>query len=198
MRTFRYRTSTAWSWIWPISCPSSRGSSRGVSDDKQSVKCSGWRRVAAPSSDQSNPAVTPEQLAESVFGKQFPGRITESYPLEVTNAFPVGHSIVECLNLKPGCVRVKFNDLSPEGPTRQFALVQQVSRFAQRFGQRPQFSIDVSVAVIIFAAIELLFDARHPGGEHRRNRQIRICVRARQAVLDAKGLAVTHHAKADR
>src|SRR5437870_3187538 len=78
MRTFKSRTSTAWYWTWPISCPSSRGSFRVVSDDKQSVNCSGWCRVAAPSSDQSNPAAAPEQLVESVFGKQFPGSTGDS------------------------------------------------------------------------------------------------------------------------
>src|SRR6266571_4500956 len=59
MRTFKSRTSTAWSWTWPISCPSSRGSSHAVSDDKPCVKCSGSCRVAVSSSDQTN-----EQFAD--------------------------------------------------------------------------------------------------------------------------------------
>src|SRR5437867_1507045 len=123
---------------------------------------------------------------------------TESNLLEVTDPFPVGYRIVEGLNLQARHVRVKFDDMIAEGTTRHFALVEQISRFAQRLWQGAQLGIDVGVAVIILAAIELLFDARHPGGEHRRNPQIRIRVRARQAVLDAKGLAMTHHAKADR
>ena len=95
-------------------------------------------------------------------------------------------------------MHVKIDRLIAEGPTRQFASVEQGSRFAQRFRKRPQFGIYVGIAMIIFAAIELLFDTGHAGGEHRRKRQIRIHVRARQTVLDAKGLAVAYHAKADR
>src|SRR6266581_3045159 len=93
--------------------------------------------------------------------------LTTSNPLEIAVTLPVGNGVVEGPHLQPRGVRVKIDDRVTERPAGELAALEQVGGFMQRFRQAGQIGIDVGVALVFLATIELFFDAGHAGGERR-------------------------------
>src|SRR5918994_4406646 len=121
--------------------------------------------------------------------------ISPSQTLEVPVAFPVGNGGLEGFDLDSRHVQVVFDDLHAERTAGRLALCEELLRLAQvrRY---------VRLVRLVGVAFELLFQGEfilytvQTGGDHGCDRQVRVHVPARQAVLHAQGAAVADDAQA--
>ena len=97
------------------------------------------------------------------------------------------------VELDPGAVQVVVDHLLAEGLARDRALSEPVARRVH-VGRHVGLVGRVGVAVQRWLERELGIDAVQPGGDHRRERQVRVDVGAGEPVLDAQPLAVADHA----
>src|SRR5918994_2505291 len=116
--------------------------------------------------------------------------ISPSQALEVPVAFPVGNGGFEGLYLHPRHVEVVFDDLHAESAAGCLALRKELLRFAQVRRYVRLFCL-VGVAGELLFQGEFILDAVQTGGDHGRDRQVRIDVPARQPVLDPERTTVT-------
>src|SRR6185312_12248537 len=107
------------------------------------------------------------------------GPVTGSGPLEIALALPVGDVPIEEPLLGPRVVEVVVDDLVAEGRPGDAALLQRRDRLPQRRREA-----------------QLVLDPVDAGGDHRREREVRVDVAAGNPRLDPKPLSMPDDAKA--
>src|SRR5918995_5992250 len=119
--------------------------------------------------------------------------IPPSQALEVPVAFPVGNGGLEGFDLHPRHVQVVLDYFFPEGAPGRLAVSKQFPRLAQvcRYVRLVRL---IGVAGELVFQGEFILDAVQTGGDHGRDRQVRVDVPAGQPVLDPQGVAVADDA----
>src|SRR5271155_319235 len=92
--------------------------------------------------------------------------------LEIPNSFPICDRIVKGLDFAARGVDVEFNDSIAKSFTGEPALVQQISRVAQRSRQGRKFGVCVGIAFIQLAAVQVFLHASHARRDHGREGEI--------------------------
>src|SRR3954464_14498196 len=120
-----------------------------------------------------------------------------SATLEQPLALVAGDDLVEQPLLRARVVEVVVDDVVAERAPRERSLLERRDRLAQRRREPLRVRL-VGVALERRRRLEPLLDPVDPGGEQRREREVRVDVAARDARLDAQRRAVAHDAEAAR
>src|SRR5918994_1269254 len=150
---------------------------------------------AASTRSTTGAGATLRRVARALPWRRCWASISPSQTLEVPVAFPVGNGGLEGFYLDARHVQVVLDDLIPERAAGCLALCEELLRLAQvrRY---------VRLVCLVGVADELLFEGElvlysvQAGGDHGCDRQVRVHVSARQAVLHAQRAAVAHDAQA--
>src|SRR5205823_11249643 len=110
--------------------------------------------------------------------------LTRSKLLEVAAAFPVGDNAVEPRPLLAGRVDAVLVHVGSERLHRDLAPLELPDGIYQRLGHALQVVAGVGVPVVGRARIEAVLDAMAAAGDRRREREVRVHVRAWQPGLD--------------
>src|SRR5918995_5352441 len=150
---------------------------------------------AASTRSTTGAGATLRRVARASLWRRCWASISPSQTLEVPVAFPVGNGGLEGFDLDARHVQVVLDDLHAERTAGRLALCEELLRLAQvrRY---------VRLVRLVGVADELLFEGElvlysvQAGGDHGCDRQVRVHVPARQAVLHAQGAAVADDAQA--
>src|ERR1051326_6494029 len=121
------------------------------------------------------------------------GLATLEHPLPLV----ARHGLVEQLLLGARVVEVMVDDLVAEQRARNRALLEARDRLAQRMREALRVG-DVRVTLERRPELELVLDPVQPGGEQRRECEVRVRVRARDARLRAQRRSLADDAEAAR
>src|SRR5690606_12584266 len=120
--------------------------------------------------------------------------VRASHAFEGAAQFPVGDRGVEGVHLDARHVQVVGDDVGAEGVLGEGAGLPQFGGLAQGGGD--VFVVGgVGVAGAGVGQLKSLLDAVQSGGDHARHGEVRVDVAAGEAVLEAQGGAVAHHAQ---
>src|SRR5689334_12396261 len=121
-----------------------------------------------------------------------------SDPLEVPLELPGGDDLVLRLELEPRRVEAVLVHRVAERLAREAALLQLGDRLAERAGDLRERRVLVRVAAVERRRLELPLDAVETRRDRRREGEVRVRVRARDAVLDPERIAAPADAEARR
>src|SRR5439155_16836627 len=121
-----------------------------------------------------------------------------SATLEHAPALVVGDDLREQALLGPAVVEVVLPDFLTERALGELAALPEIHRLRERRREGLRLGGLVRVADQLRPGIGCVLDAVEPGGDHRREAEVRVHVGARDAALDASRLPVTDDAEPAR
>src|SRR5919198_3540893 len=110
--------------------------------------------------------------------------------LEKSLPLVAGHRLIEQPLFSSGVVEVVVDDLVAERRPCHGRALELVDRLAQRRGNASEALVCVRVALEHRRRLAPVLDSLQAGGDHRRERQVRIRVRTRNPRLDPEAIAV--------
>src|SRR5262245_11916110 len=149
--------------------------------------------MRAPSSAKSSAASRPMPIPAPVISATLPSSldpirasVAASDALEVSHELPVRHRPVEGLLLEPAMMEIVIHDLRAERLARLARALELVEGLAQRLRHLAERRVLVRIPLVERGGTEALRDAVEAGGDRRREGEIRVRVRAGNAILDAE------------